>query len=115
MYRHLFRNRWAALGFVAMMVTSAISLVGTEEGGGMIDEAKAELQGQKQDFEDQATELAKPTSSMTVIDKSELDGGDLDEDVSDDDLVDPGTGEDPTPPDDGALEPVPDLDPTPVE
>ena len=110
MYRNLFRNRWIALGFVAMMVASAISLVGTEEGGGMIDEAKAELQGQKQDFETQAAELAEPTSSNIVID-----AGAFEEDVSDDDLVDPGTGEDPTPMDEGGLEPVPDLDPSPPE
>lgn len=110
MYRHLFRNRWVALGFVIMMVTSAISLVGTEEGGGMIEEAKAELEGQKQGFETQAAELAEPTSSNIVID-----AGAFEEDVSEEDLVDPGTGEDPTPIDEGGLEPVPDLDPTPAE
>lgn len=110
MYRQLFRNRWAALGFVAMMVASAISLVGTEEGGGMIDEATAKLQGQKQDLKAQAANLSKPTSNHIVIDA----GAPADK-VNDEDLVDPGSGEDPTPVDDGALEPVPDIDPSPPE
>lgn len=110
MYRHLFRNRWIALAFVAMMVTSAISMVGTEEGGGMIDQATAELQGQKQDFEQQAAELSKPSYSHTVIDMD-----DVEAEESEDDLVDPGTGIDPTPQFEGGFEPVPDLDPAPVE
>lgn len=110
MYRHLFRNRWIALAFVIMMVTSAVSMVGTEEGGGMIDQATAELQGQKQDFEQQAAELSRPTSSHMVIDVDEIE-----EDVSEDDLVDPATGIDPTPQFEGGFEPVPDLDPTPAE
>lgn len=110
MYRHLFHNRWIALAFVLMMVTSAVSLVGTEEGGGMIDQATAELQGQKQDLEQQAAELSRPTRSHTVIDLNEVE-----EDASDDDLVDPGTGIDPTPQFDGGFEPVPDLDPCPAE
>lgn len=110
MYRHLFRNRWIALAFVLMMTASAISLVGTEEGGGVIGEATAELHGQKQAFEDQAAELSRPTRSHTVIDMEEADAGEGDEA-----LVDPGTGIDPTPETEGGFEPVPDLDPTPAE
>lgn len=110
MYRHLFRNRWIAIAFVVMMVTSAITLVGTEEGGGLLDDATAELHGQKQAFEDQAAELAKPGSSHIVIDADALEAED-----DEDELVDPGTGQDPTPQIEDPLDPTPDLDPTPAQ
>jgi hypothetical protein len=109
MYRHLFRNRWIALAFVILMMTSAITLVGTEDGSGLLDHATAELHGQKQAFEDQAAELSKPGSHHIVIDADELETED-----EEDELVDPGTGEDPTPVLDDPVDPTPDLDPTPA-
>lgn len=110
MYRHLFRNRWIALAFVLMMTASAISLVGTEERDGVIDQATAQLNGQKQEFEQQAAELSKPTRSHTVIDLAETE----DQDEGEESLIDPGTGIDPTPMDGEGIEPVPDLDPVPA-
>ena len=112
MYRHLFRNRWIALAFVLMMVASAASLVGTEDRDGVIDQTTAELMGQKQQFEAEAEELAKPTRSHQIVTLEEP--VPEDEDSSDDDLIDPGIGIDPTPPDVTGFEPEPDLDPTPV-
>ncbi|OZA93877.1 hypothetical protein U4960_03265 [Altererythrobacter sp. H2] len=109
MYRHLFRNRWIALGFVALSAASAASLVGTEEGGGMIDEATAQLNGQKAEFEQQAADLAKPTRSHTVI---ELDDSGF---AEDDDLVDQGTGLEPEPDPGEGFDPAPMLDPVPAE
>ncbi|MFN4113798.1 MAG: hypothetical protein ACK4GD_07635 [Sphingomonadaceae bacterium] len=93
MYRHLFRNRWIALGFVVLSAASAASLVGTEEGGGMIDQATAQLHDQKAEFEQEAAALSKPTRSHTVIDVEDADW-DADDEL---DTVDPGTGFDPAP------------------
>lgn len=113
MYRHLFRNRWIALAFVLMMASSAASLVGTEDGGGMIDQAKEQLQGQKDQFEAEAAKMAKPTRSHTVISLEEppVSEGDMQDEEA---LIDPGTGIDPTPPDPAGLEPEPDINPAPV-
>ena len=111
MYRHLFRNRWIALAFVLLMAASAVSLVGTESGGGMIGEATAEFHDQKAEFQRQAEALSKPTRSHTVVDLSEVDGGEAEDEES---LIDPGTGIEPEPDPGAGFEPEPDLDPTPV-
>lgn len=110
MYRHLFRNRWVALAFVLLMTASAAMLVGTEDSGGVIDQATAELQGQKAQFEQQTEELARPTRSHRVLDISEVEG----EEPGDADLIDPATGTEPMPDPGEGFEPEPDLDPTPV-
>lgn len=113
MYRHLFRNRWIALAFVLMTVASAASLVGTEDHDGVIDKATAQLHDQKAQFAAEAEELAKPTRSHTVITLDEPPPEDAEE-LNDEDLIDPGTGIDPTPMDNSGFEPVPDHTPAPM-
>lgn len=107
MYRHLFRSRWFALAFVLMMVASAASLVGTEKHDGMIDRATAQLHSQKAAFDAEAADLARPSHNAQVIT--------LDEPLPEDDLIDPGIGFDPTPPDPSGYDPDPEFDPAPAE
>lgn len=94
---YMFRNRWGALFFVAVTLAGVAQLVGTRTERGAIDEAAATLTAQRQEMEALATPAAPPPVAADAITD---DGGDVIYDApADEDLIDPGTGVDPTPPD----------------
>lgn len=102
MYSLLFKNRVAALGFVLLTAAGAVSLVGTEEEGGLIEQTKEQFGVQKQDFADRVKDMqtsARPASprpaSASLSMPVEL--------ADDEHLIDQAEGYDPTP--DDAQEP----------
>jgi len=90
---YMFRNRWLALLFVAMTLAGVTKLVGTDKEKGTIQQATSQIAAQKA----QADLL---TTTQTLSNK-----GDGTQDIpfaSDEELIDPGVGEDPTPVDEFA-------------
>ena len=99
MYSLLFKNRAVALGFVLLTAAGAVSLVGTEEEGGLIEQTKQQFGVQKQEFADRVQDLQTPTpraaprpASASLSMPVEL--------ADDEHLIDQAEGYDPTP-DDG--------------
>lgn len=100
MYSFIFRNKIAALGFVALMAFSAANLVGTEENEGMLLETADQLDETRAEFEQAAREFETPEERPVIVE-------DYEEDISrdetsavlasDDDLIDDTAGFDPTP------------------
>ena len=97
---YMFRNRWFALLFVALTLAGVTTLVGTEEGHGALQDATDQIAQQKA----QAEQLTSATQSTPSTD------GSAEEVVlaSDEDLIDPAQGEDPTPIDEFAAANPPD-------
>lgn len=89
----MFRNRWAALLFVAMTLAGVTKLVGTESDRGSLDEATRQI-AQQREIAEQMT-----TDTVTAPDVEVIEAL-----PSDEDLIDPATGYDPTPPDPFATE-----------
>jgi hypothetical protein len=86
----MFRNRWGALLFVCLTLAGAATLVGTEEGEGAIQQATDQIAQQRAQAEQLTADMQAPAQPA----------GDPTETVvlsSDEDLIDPATGEDPTP------------------
>lgn len=48
----IFRNRWAALFFVALTILSAMSLVGTSDGRGALSEMERDITQQRNGFDE---------------------------------------------------------------
>ena len=87
---YMFRNRWGALLFVCLTLAGAATLVGTETGEGAIQQATDQIAQQKAQADRLTTDTqapAQPTrkTAETVVWSA------------DEDLIDPATGEDPTP------------------
>ncbi|MGX7951459.1 hypothetical protein ACWPM1_02730 [Tsuneonella sp. HG249] len=82
---YMFRNRWFALLFVALVLAGVTRLVGTGNGDGALDIAKQQIAEQKVQAERLTTEskLAAPEAKVLF--------------TPDDELIDPAVGEDPTP------------------
>ena len=84
---YMFRNRWFALLFGAMVLASVTKFVGTGKGDGAVDEATREIAIQQQQSaalsDDDAVSL--PDEAVTY------------EFTPDEELIDPATGEDPSP------------------
>ena len=94
---YMFRNRWLAMLFVALVLAGVTRVVGTGKGDGIIDEATEQLAAQRERAEALSDEIEAeaPEQAETEDDAAEL----L---ASDEDLIDPAIGEDPTPPDEFA-------------
>lgn len=83
---YMFRNRWGALLFVGLVLAGVTRLVGTGHGDGALDRAKEQLVEQKAQAERMnASAHHSPGGAAKV------------EFVSDEELIDPAVGEDPTP------------------
>ena len=94
---YMFRNRWLAMLFVALVLAGVTRVGGTGKGDGIIDEATEQLAAQRERAEALSDEIEAeaPEQAETEDDAAEL----L---ASDEDLIDPAIGEDPTPPDEFA-------------
>ncbi|GAA4641846.1 hypothetical protein GCM10023115_02200 [Pontixanthobacter gangjinensis] len=95
MYTLLFRNRLAALGFVLLMIISAISLVGTEDQEGVITKTANEIEAQKAEFES-AVEAVGPPKTLNGQGSEEETPIEF---LDDEELIDSAEGFDPTPDD----------------
>lgn len=90
---YMFRNRWGALLFVGLVLAGVAQLVGTGKGDGAIDRATDQLVEQKAEADALAAEHAPGGEQPVEI-----------EFTSDEDLIDPALGDDPTPIDQRAPE-----------
>lgn len=100
---YMFRNRWFALLFVAMVLASVTKFVGTGKGDGAVDEATREIAIQQQ----QAAELSGDDASSLPDEAVAY------EFTPDEELIDSATGEDPSPMIDEPA-PLPGDEPAPV-
>lgn len=85
----MFRNRWAALLFVAVTLAGVTKLVGTSEDGGAIQHAAEEIAHQKEQAERLTDDMSSPSSISAAQPSAPM--------LADEDLIDPAVGEDPTP------------------
>lgn len=89
---YMFRNRWFALLFVALTLAGVTRLVGTEEDHGALTEATDTLVAQKNAVHAMSGQgTATGEESDPIV-----------EYISDEELIDPALGEDPTPVDETA-------------
>jgi hypothetical protein len=88
---YMFRNRWGALLFVCITLAGAASLVGTEEGQGAIQQATDEIAQQKAQADQWTTDTQAPSAATASATATTVVS------TSDEDLIDPATGIDPTP------------------
>ncbi|WP_126176768.1 hypothetical protein [Tsuneonella rigui] len=96
----MFRNRWFALLFVALTLAGVTTLVGTEKSHGALQDATDQIAQQKA----QAEQLTGVTQEVSPSDES----GDNVVMATDEELIDPAQGEDPTPIDEFATANPPD-------
>lgn len=90
---YMFRNRWFALLFVCLTLAGVTKLVGTDRESGAIQEAAGQLAETRAQAEQFSSATQEPAAEIT-------DEPDVMELASDEDLIDPAVGEDPTPADD---------------
>ncbi len=86
---YMFRNRWGALLFVGLTLAGVTTLVGTDKNNGALQQAALEIERQQA----QAEKFAKDPGGA----KAPQDEDDEANFISDEELIDPATGEDPTP------------------
>lgn len=94
-YQTLFRNRWIALAFVAFTLISAYTLVGAEDESSLLGSMNGEAEG----AQEQLAVIEAPPQPEVVVDEGFSDFPD--DALSDEELIDPATGFDPTPSDSG--------------
>lgn len=111
---YMFRNRWGALLFVALTLAGVTRLVGSEDGEGAIQQAADRIAQQKAEADRLTSDVRQtPSAASTAPETVVL--------SADEELIDPATGDDPTPidefgqtgasnldaemPDDGAIVP----------
>lgn len=94
---YMFRNRWFALLFVAVTLAGVTRLIGTEGEKGAIGDATDHFVEQKTETEKFVTEMSEPAPMDEGPDISV-------EFTSDEELIDPAMGEDPTPVDEFAAQ-----------
>lgn len=70
MYKAMFQNSKIALGFAAMTIVSAVSMVGTSEDGGMLTKAVEIVEAQRDDVADDAQAFAQSRSTGDTPAKS---------------------------------------------
>ena len=91
---YMFRNRWFALLFVGLVLAAVTRIVGTGNGDGVLDEATNQIVNQQ----DRAERLSVTAATDDA-------GADVSvQFTSDEELIDPATGEDPAPIDEFAAE-----------
>ena len=108
MYQFLFRNKWAALAFVILMLVSVRALIGPEGGDGTIPNTQAELIAQRKQMQQQMNQLNAEPSKQAGISASP-DAAERDY-TDDSDLIDDAQGYDPTPQIDSPMDPSPGQD-----
>lgn len=88
---YMFRNRWFAVIFVAMVLAGVTKFIGTGNNDGAIDAAREQLAQQRAIAEEftSANQSAAPAEGDVTVEFS-----------SDEELIDPAVGDDPTPADD---------------
>lgn len=83
----MFRNRWGALAFVGMTLAAVAQLVGTGKGDGAIEQARGQLVAQREQAE--AVAAGDTAGATARAERVQF--------TSDEELIDPAQGEDPTP------------------
>ena len=86
----MFRNRWGAMLFVALTLAGVTTLIGSEDGEGAIKQAAGRIAEQKAEADRLTTETQQPAPAATAPPETVILS-------ADEDLIDPATGEDPTP------------------
>ncbi len=86
----MFRNRWLALLFVGMVLAGITRIVGTEEGGGVVEVARDQILSQH-------GQAANRQPDDVAIRETETSRDVVLEFAPDEELIDPATGYDPTP------------------
>ena len=95
MYSLLFRNKLAALAFVALIVIGAALLIGTEQEQGVIQETAQTIAEQRTDFDETVKQAGVPKPGRpTIMADPEPASVPL---ADDDALIDEAIGFDPTP------------------
>lgn len=84
---YMFRNRWFALLFVGLILAAVTRIVGTGKGDGAIDDATRQIVVQQ----NRAERMTSETVPGVVSEDVQI------EFTPDEELIDPATGEDPTP------------------
>jgi hypothetical protein len=108
MYQFLFRNKWAALAFLILMLVSVRALVGRQDEDGVISHTKTELIAQRKQMQQQMGQLnAAPSKNANIPPPPDAGGNGY---VDDNDLIDDTKGFDPTPEIDAPMDPSPDQD-----
>lgn len=98
MYKFLFKNRLAAVGFVVLTTISAASLVGTEEKAGLIEKTAQEIEQQKAEFEAEMGQMQIPKNTAPPPSPAEPSiAREPVEFTDDEELIDQTEGFDPTP------------------
>lgn len=87
---YMFRNRWFAVIFVAMVLAGVTKFIGTGNNDGAIDAAREQLAQQRAIAEEftSANQPPAPAEDDVTVEFS-----------SDEELIDPAIGDDPTPAD----------------
>jgi len=104
---YMFRNRWFALIFVAMVLAGVTKFVGTGNNDGALNAAKEQFAHQRAIAEDFTSSTQQVSPGQPAEDDITI------EFSSDEDLIDPAVGDDPTPPDEFA--PVAEAEAIPAE
>ena len=98
MYKFLFKNRLAAVGFVVLTTISAASLVGTEDNAGLIEKTAQEIEQQKAEFEAEMGQMQIPKNTAPPPSSAEPSiAREPVEFTDDEELIDQTEGFDPTP------------------
>ncbi|WP_336979476.1 hypothetical protein [Altererythrobacter fulvus] len=97
MNQFIFKNRWFAVGFVAFILLSAYLLVGDERGG-LVTGLTGSLAGDQQDQTEPQPANAGQAAPPPMLSESEMEQDNVDH-LEDEELIDPASGTDPTPPD----------------
>lgn len=86
---YMFRNRWGALLFVGLTLAGVTALVGTEKDSGALQQAALEIERQRSEAE----KFTEDPPTRRTPDAADVEANF----ISDEELIDPATGEDPTP------------------
>ena len=87
---YMFRNRWGAMLFVALTLASVTTLIGSEDGEGAIKQATDRIAQQKAEADRLTTDTQQaPPAAAGPAETIFLSAYE--------ELIDPATGEDPTP------------------
>ncbi len=110
MNQFIFKNRWFAAGFVALILFGTYLLVGDREGG-LLSQMTNGVAERRTDLDTQLAEVSAPPPVLTAPQDDST--SEEHEYLEDEELIDSATGIDPTPPDemaqgDGNTDPVAD-------
>lgn len=99
MNQFIFKNRWFAAGFVALILLGTYLLVGDREGG-LLSRMTNGVADRRTDLDTQLAEVSAPPPVLTPPQEDSTSAEH--EYLEDEELIDSATGIDPTPPDEMA-------------